>query len=89
MLLIKLLNRASYALCLLAVVFAAGGAIWGVWNPGAEGVAWRSVATALIICAAAGAVIAINGILGVRMIRESEMTAWLPLGRGEADPEGH
>jgi|GEM_PF-2996521 len=77
MLFIKLLNRTSYALCLLAIVFAAGGSIWGVWTPNADGVVWRSVTTALIICAAAIAIIAVNGVLGVRMVREADLEGWL------------
>lgn len=80
---IKLVNRFCYALALGAIVFGASGSIFGIWSGESQAIG-KSVATGMVLLAAATGVIVVNQTLGMRLALGNDPLGSDVLGVGEA-----
>jgi len=68
---LEFLNRASYAVCLLAVAVGAATAITAIWIGADDELAWKGFATAVVMFGAGLLTIVVNKAVGVRVIDDA------------------
>ena len=65
------LNRLCYVICVLSIAVAAATAFVGIWSRLDDGLMWRGLGSSLVSFSACGLTVAVNTIIGRRIVLDA------------------